>query len=327
MKKQLLIAAVAATMTSVAMADISITGSAKANYLNTDSATEASDTNTFSSEINLGIKGTNGGSGVVVNLQSKNQADQADGTATSRGFDIQDSYITSSVADVNVQVGSWRGSHNLLEDGDTTTANKFKASTTIGGVTVTVEDGSSTAATGESIKLSGDVAGVSISHKMSNDGAGTDTADTSISGSFSGVNAAYRSIDKDGSNNDKESFEISTTVSGMTLTYASIDVEGADADVTNANAIDTDGFFGDYEDVASADGFGVKTSVAGNTVQLKSYSIFDEANTTEDDYTKVVVTRPLASGATFEATYTDQDAAAGSTSDKKTLDLELAVKF
>ena len=32
MKKQLLIAAVAATMTSAAMADISITGAAKVNY-------------------------------------------------------------------------------------------------------------------------------------------------------------------------------------------------------------------------------------------------------------------------------------------------------
>jgi hypothetical protein len=36
MKKQLLIAAVAATMTTVSMADISITGGAKINYTNTD---------------------------------------------------------------------------------------------------------------------------------------------------------------------------------------------------------------------------------------------------------------------------------------------------
>nr|MCH9711184.1 hypothetical protein [Pseudomonadota bacterium] len=114
MKKQLLIAAVAATMTSAAMADISITGSAKANYLNTDSTVANNDGNDFSTEINLGIKGTNGGSGVVINFESK---DSGDGAA----FDIEDSYVTSSVAGVGIQAGSWRGSHNLLEDGDDTT--------------------------------------------------------------------------------------------------------------------------------------------------------------------------------------------------------------
>jgi len=320
MKKQLLIAAVAATMTSVAMADISITGSAKANYLNTDSATEASDTNTFSSEINLGIKGTNGGSGVVVNLQSKNQADQADGTATSRGFDIQDSYITSSVADVNVQVGSWRGSHNLLEDGDTTTANKFKASSTIAGVTVTYEDGSATAAAGESLKLAGEVSGVALSHKMSNNGSGVDTTDTSVSGTIAGVSMAYRSIEVDGANNDKESFQISTEMNGITATYAAIDSEGT------GTAITSDGYLGDIS-AYKADGFGISTAVAGNTVAIKSISKKVLSMTAVDtDVTQVVVTRPLASGATFEATYTDTDNVTG-TADTKVLDLELAVKF
>jgi len=311
MKKQLLIAAVAATMTSVAMADISITGSAKANYTNTDSTTEASDTNAFDSEINLGIKGTNGGSGVVVNLQSKNSADND-------GFDVQDSYITSSVADVAVQFGSWRGSHNLLEDGDTTSANRFKASTTVGGVTLTYEDSSTGA---ESVKLSGDIAGVSVAHKMYNDGAGTDTTDTAVSGAFSGVNAAYRSIDVDGgTSSDKESFEISTDMNGISVGYAQFEMGTGSA----SSQINSDGALGDI-DANEASGVIIKSAMAGNTVKLVVADKKASETAADDSITKVVVTRPLASGATFEATYTDTDNASGA--DTKVLDLELAVKF
>ena len=313
MKKQLLIAAVAATMTSVAMADISINGSSKMNYTNTDSATEASDTNLFSLETNLGIVGKNGDTAVTVNFQTKNAADNA-------GLDTQDAYLTSKIGDVAVKAGNWRGSHNLLEDGDATAVGKFEASATFGGVTIKYADQNNAA---ESITLSGSVSGVALSHKMTNNGAGVDTTDSSISGSVSGVTAAYRTISVDGANNDKESLQISGDVANMTVTYASVDMEGT------GNTISMDGYLGDLEGVSEAQGFGISTSVAGNTVAVKSIDVNTNASGTgtDDQYTKVVVTRPLASGATFEATYTDKDAASGSTADSKTLDLELAVKF
>jgi len=314
MKKQLLIAAVAATMTSAAIADISITGSAKANYLNTDSKVIANNSNTFSSEINLGIKGTNGGSGVVVNLQSKNSADDDD-------FDVQDSYVTSSIADVAVQMGSWRGAHNLLEDGDTTTANRFKATTTIAGVTVTYEDGSSTAAKGESIKLAGEVSGISVSHKMYNNGSGVDETDTSVSGSLGGVNVAYRTIDSDTNASDKDSLEVSYEMNGVTLTYAEFGSDSA-----NTSDITSDGSLGDI-DAVDAQGFMVSTAMAGNTIKLRTVDTKVGAHTNgENTINSIIVTRPLASGATFEATYTDTDLT-GTGEDKTTLDLELAVKF
>jgi len=314
MKKQLLIAAVAATMTSAAIADISITGSAKANYLNTDSKVIANNSNTFSSEINLGIKGTNGGSGVVVNLQSKNSADDDD-------FDVQDSYVTSSIADVAVQMGSWRGAHNLLEDGDATTANRFKATTTIAGVTVTYEDGSSTAAKGESIKLAGEVSGISVSHKMYNNGSGVDETDTSVSGSLGGVNVAYRTIDSDTNASDKDSLEVSYEMNGVTLTYAEFGSDSA-----NTSNITSDGSLGDI-DAVDAQGFMVSTAMAGNTIKLRTVDTKVGAHTNgENTINSIIVTRPLASGATFEATYTDTDLT-GTGEDKTTLDLELAVKF
>ena len=44
------------------------------------------------------------------------------------------------------------------------------------------------------------------------------------------------------------------------------------------------------------------------------------------DFTKLIITRPLAGGTTLEVVYTDEDAS-GSSSDKTTVDVELAVKF
>jgi len=314
MKKQLLIAAVAASMTSVAMADISISGSTKINYTNVDSSTEINDSNAFTTEINLGVVGSTGDTSVVVNLQTK---DQADGAA----FDIQDSYVTTSVGDINIKAGAWRGSHNLLEDGDTTTSSKIEVSTTVGGVTITFADAD---ASGESVKVAGTIAGVAISHKMGSvTASNSDYTDTSVSGSLSGVNVAYRSKETDGADNDIESLEVSTEMSGITATYAMVDSEGA------GKAISMDGYLGDLATVSEASGFGIKTVVAGNTVQIKSIDVSTAANGAgaDDSYTKFVVTRAMASGATFEATYTDKDAALGSASDSKTLDLELAVSF
>ncbi len=319
MKKQLLIAAVAASMTSVAMADISIAGSAKANYLNTDSTTAANDANTFSTEINLGITGKSGDSSVVVNLQTKDQNDQAS-NVNGRGFDIQDSYIASNIAGVNVKMGNWRGGNNLLEDGDATGLGKFEASYTMSGVTATYTDQTG-AAGAETVKISGEIAGVKVSHKMYNDGAAVDTTDTSVSGSFSGVNVAYRSIDSDTNTSDKDSIEVSTEVQGVTLTYAAFDTDGA----TIAN-VTSNGALGDIDGV-EGEGFSIATTVAGNKVKFRTVDTKLLAHTNGDNTINTfIVTRALASGATFEATYTDTDLT-GTGEDTKKLDLELAVKF
>jgi len=315
MKKQLLIAAVAATMTSVAFADISITGSTKINYINTDSATATADLNAFSSEINLGVVGTSGDTTVNVNLQTKNGADNA-------AFDIQDAYVTTSVGDFTIKTGSIRGSHNLLEDGDATSANKFKVSTTVAGVGISYEHN---AGGQEKIGFSGEVSGVALAHKMYNDGAGVDTTDTSVSTTLQGVSIAYRTINTDGANNDIDSLEVSGDAAGVTFTYASFGTEGTGTGVATTG-ITSDGYLGDIQ-AFEADGFGIKTTVAGNTVQIKSISHKAISGAVETDVTKFVVTRALASGATFEATYSDTDAAAGATSDSKVLDLELAVSF
>jgi hypothetical protein len=77
-----------------------------------------------------------------------------------------------------------------------------------------------------------------------------------------------------------------------------------------------DGFIGKATGVTAASAIGISTSIARNKVTLKSIDIV--GGTSAGDNKKLIVTRKLASGATFEATYDD---AADS------LDLELAVKF
>jgi hypothetical protein len=224
----------------------------------------------------------------------------------------------------NVKVGQWAGADSNMANG-TRSAGKFSADYTLEGVKVQFEDQSTGS---KSITLSGSVAGVAVSHEMFQN----DDTDTTVSGSFGGVNAKYRSIqdDSDSTNGDKRSFALSTEVNGITLSYNDVDVKGT-------GQTSSDDWFGTFGGTCTttstvantcfneASGFGVSTALAGNTVTLKSYDIKETSTATDDSYTKVVVNRPLAGGATFEMTYTDKDDAAGT--DVETLDLELAVKF
>jgi hypothetical protein len=97
--------------------------------------------------------------------------------------------------------------------------------------------------------------------------------------------------------------------------------------------ISGDSYFGDVAAYAQPlvngddiSGFGVKASLAGNTIQSKAISVDATAAASDSDIVKLIVTRSLASGATLEVTYTDEDNTTA-TADKETLDIELAVKF
>ena len=326
MKKQLLIAAVAATMTSVAMADISITGAAEVNYKTTDfDDASITDTNTISHDFDLKITGKSGATSIVMDIENTDANANAATTTiaasateeavdaltvlkTANELNVKNAYMKTTIAGVNLKMGTWYGSDSLLANGGQT-EDQVSLDTTFNGVKVQYEDNMSTS----SVTLSGSVAGVEVSHEI------FDTkTDSSVSGTFAGVNAMYRSVDSDTANSDKTALEISTEVQGVTLTYAEVDVD-------TANQGSSDAFFGTIGDAGSDDmrdatGYGVKTAMAGNTLNLKSY----EVGTT--DYTKLVVTRPLASGATVEATYLTIDSTTA-TEDNTSLDLELRVKF
>jgi hypothetical protein len=70
----------------------------------------------------------------------------------------------------------------------------------------------------------------------------------------------------------------------------------------------------------------LKTKMAGNTVEFRNTKV-DGVSGNDVSFNKFIVTRPLANGTTFEATYTDLDDKGQTTTDSTSLDLELAVKF
>jgi hypothetical protein len=277
MKKQLLIAAVAATMSVSAMADISISGSSKANVL--DGAT--------SIEADLNVVGKSGATSVVANVS-------LDGT-----FAVEDLYMTSSFEGVNIKVGTYRSGKSELDITSSPSSARYNLSTTMGGVTATYEATDAS----HDLTLAGTVAGISVKHKMKQN----DDTETWVSGSMSGVNVSWNQESDDSTSEDNTVITVSGEISGVTATYVKVDSDAG---------TDMDGFFGKKTGVLEATGFALATSVAGNTVTFKSLDV------DSTDTTKVIVNRALASGATFEATYTNN---AGDTKD--TLDLELAVKF
>ena len=328
MKKQLLIAAVAATMTTVSMADISITGGAKINYTNTDyELATKNDANAFNHDIDLKIVGQSGATKVVVVM--------ADETAeTDSAFDLEDRYVSSSVGDVNVKVGAWDNGNDFVS-ASSRADGKFSANTTISGVKVVYDasNGNGTTTGNETVTVSGSMGGVNASYKQESTGE-----EIKLSTTVAGVSLAYHADNSDTANSDRSSIEVSGEVSGIKLAYVQIE---ADTAIT----IDGDSWAGDFEDAAFTNSTNAVTTnaydlsrgqdvtalkasmaVAGNTVAFTRTDI-DDVTGEDTSINKFTVTRPLASGATFEATYTSISDDKSTTTDADILDLELAVKF
>jgi len=316
MKKQLLIAAVAATMTSVAMADISITGATKVNYTTVDFDGTTDSTNNFTHAVDLAITGKTGDTTVVVKLGN---IEDAGGT----GINIEDSYLTTKVSDVSIKAGTWDNGNNALRASSRAT-NKLSASTTMGGLTITGNANSDTTGMGQSVKVAGSASGVTASYE---DTASGETI--KLSTAVAGVNVSYLAINSDTAASDRNVIEVSGKVGGM-----GVKVAKATADASASISGDT--WMGDFEgntgtsayllsagqDVTSIE---VSTSMAGNTVKFRNTSVDDVAGENMS-FNKIILTRPLANGTTFEATYTDLDDSLAA-NDSSTLDLELAVKF
>ena len=326
MKKQLLIAAVAATMTSAAMADISISGDAKFEYQNVEATGVATNVNQTNTEVNLKLRGKSGDTTVVMDIAANGGAGA--GVAGQGGTVVEDMYLTTKVGDVTVKAGNYAtGTSSILGeiDNGSRSNNKVTLTTTLGGATVYVGNAGSSASTGfttinnnmfAGVKM--DVAGVTVQAKKV-----SDTVDAfGVSGDMSGVGFRLEQKQGTGSNTDVVFGNVTTDVNGISLGYAWID---ADAD---ALIDETDSAIFAVENAGSGDSnsqFTASTSVQGNKVTLKAGTIGFKAATLDRDYTQVTVSRPLASGATATVTYTDKDTA--DATDSQTFEAELAVKF
>ena len=143
---------------------------------------------------------------------------------------------------------------------------------------------------------------------------------------MNGVTVAYHNVDDldATASTGKSSLMVSGAVQGFDLTYAQ-------AETDSGATIDSDSYFGDTTTYktpvaqgSDISGFGISTTLAGNTVSAKSITV--ENTATDTDIVKFVVTRPLAAGATLEVQYTDEDTGTTASS-RETFDVELAVKF
>jgi len=319
MNKKIIAAAVAATMTSVAFADISITGGMKVNYTNTDVGNGTTVTNAANQEFDLQVTGKSGDTTVYAEINH----DQADGTNDDSNLGIEDQWLSTKIGDFTVKTGTWNGSDTLL-DADSARANsKYEIKTSVSGLDITFDGAMGDADT--NLKAATKIGDVAVSAKMKNS-----AEQYTLSTSIAGVSVDYMLDVEDAANSDESGFIIGTTVGGVQLQYA--------ATSTDSSAkIDGDSFFGDtaalYVNSTSGmqngdDISGVKatTNFGGNKVQFLLASVDDASSAVDMDLTKVVVTRPLAGGTTFEMVYTNEDSS-GTTNDREKLDLELAVKF
>jgi len=338
MKKQILAAAVAASISAVAMADISITGDAKYEYDLTD--TNGVKKSTANTEAHINFTGKSGDTTFVAKFQlvergtdgAVDEGGSAKVAATSvdGDFDMEDTYITTTIAGVGIKAGNYAGSTSGLageiEDGGRS-HGKVMLSYNLGDVSLyagnggTASDGAdggtdSNMFAGASTTVAGQTIHVK-KNKESRDSFG-------IKGSAGGVNYRYETQDDD-TTGDAKYTELSTTVSGLTVQWAQLKADSADGLTEKDSAVfalEAANYSGAKEQSQVA----VSTTVDGNKVTVKSGTV-DKAlssNAKDLDYTQLSVSRALSSGATAVITYTNSDEATG---DKTNLEMELNVKF
>ena len=328
MKKQLLIAAVAATMTSAAMADISIAGDAKFEYFNTDAAaTEAvASTNT---EVNIKITAKNGDTTVVLNNEFNSSS------AAGAGMDTEDMYMTTKIGDVSVKAGNWStGTSAILGEIDAggRAQDKVSLSTSMGGIKVAyavAESGSQLNSDASSVTVSGTVAGFDVVLKDDSDSY----TGYGISGDVAGFGVRLEQKNSDTANSDVTFGNITKDVNGVTLGYACIDADAGSL------VSEGDGMFAVSMNDTDSSTIGTRgalatgvqqvtlaTTVAGNTVNFRTGSIENGIATGTDlDFSKVTVTRALAAGSSLELSLKDVDTSASASTE--TFEAQLSVKF
>jgi len=322
MKKQLLAAAIASTVSAAALADISITGNAKYEYFSKETGSNPS-TDTANTEVNLSFKGKTGDTSVVLNMEFNSHGDVSitdTDTATtltmtdaatletraassiasyseatpnangSRGYlDIEDMYMTTKVGDINVKAGNWvsgAGSLGGEIDVDSRSSNKVDLRTTMGGATFYAGNNSVAAGAGETTLNRNMYAGVvfnAAGNKIELKKVSNTRDAIGLNGSVAGVNYRLEQIDDDTDGNTVFG-NITTETNGISLGYAWLD-----ADKVNTLSQDDSDIFaveaGGSGYKTTSDGqkqITVSTNVDGNKVTVKSGSIDKGVSTGAD---------------------------------------------
>jgi hypothetical protein len=258
MKKQLLIAAVAATMTSAAMADISLTGDVTASINHKAGASTVK-----WNEVNLAVTGTNGANKAVVTM-----------TSTAAGaFTLEESYVSTSIEGLSVKIGTMNGRTGTSMTHADKASSKVSVGTSIGGVKVgySIGNGSKDGKT----TVSGSIAGFSV--KMQDALEALGDRYTTVTGDVAGV-AVTAEISK-----GADAFSVSKEIAGVNFMYA-------DLDKGSNNNADQDSTFGNIDGHTNISGIVASTSTTLGKVIVKDYSSTTSAGVATDT-TKITLKR------------------------------------
>jgi len=327
MKKQLLIAAVAATMGTAAIADVSITGNGKFEYFHTEATATAANngsSDTTNTEVNLSVVGKTGDTTVVANFEINTHGSDSTGA-----IDVEDLYISTKIGDVSIKGGNFASGTTALGgemDEGGRSSNKVSLSTVVGPATISYA-ASSAAGTGAtaldsdaaSFAISMPIAGYTVQIKEQSDSYTM----FGISGDVAGFGVRYEAKDSDTADQDESFGYITKSVEGIDLGFA-----WYDADSDNIND-ETDSAIFAVENNSTGDSnqqISASTTIDGNKVTVKAGSIgFKAAGTNDRDYAQIAASRSLASGATLALTYTDKDT--GNATDEQKFEADISVKF
>ena len=345
MKKQLLIAAVAATLGTSAMADISITGDALVRFANTENGA-AADTNSLDQRVRLKMVGTSGDTSVTFALRNDNDDDAAAAgsttaqstrtTGTDKHLEVDYSYLTTKAGPVNIKVGEWWETTGLgvARKGVGSGGNSINLSTTISNVDLSVQgsagNGSTTVTAGTTIAGWKTV----IEHDTANN---TGYTDVMVKGKIGPVNIAAEKYSSDAATADAGVVHVFGKVGGgVTLhaAYAEWENDQTAARATNskfsplgvsvlgtATGVNGNLALGNVNatDAQDEDVTGVRAdfNVAGNAIQVAAGNL--NAAGIDDGFADIIVTRDL-SGAKLSLS-------AGQWNDNTSMGAKLAVKF
>ena len=339
MKKQLLIAAVAATMATASMADISIKGSANIKMAGKDLSTNTFTTQSSSQNMDVDITGSNGATKVIAHLDIDNaSSDGGIDTSTEGGtINVDKLYMTTAIGSVNVKAGDWSSCVGMVEGVQkcTTTDNSISLSTKVGGYTVGVSGGMSNDSANNSFSVSGKVAGLDFKIK---DNENTYT-NISVKGDVAvgtGTGFYVEHMNRDAADSDATLIAAHTVINGVTVKAASWEADTAGVTAANLNTGEIrplgTSLVGDYHTahattlatIKDIKGVGANMDIQGNNVNVV-VGEYDTAALNGLDFADVVVTRKLAAGTTLDMSYGKIDTSA--TADTTNFGAIINVKF
>ncbi len=308
-----MIAAVAATMASVSMADISITGDAYIAYADNG----ISDVNTKNAKrVNINFKGKSGATTVIASARGD---DQDVDTRTSK-LSLHQFYITTKVGPVDIKAGDFYGTVGLgaFSKSESNT-DALMLSTKIGPAKVGVYTHDSATKTGSTdIFVSTKVAGTTV--KLQHNAHSTKGwTNLMVKGTFNGISVAAENHDSK-ENKDVTLIHVGGKVAGVNWDIAQLKNDKTATGFASAKnnsklaplgsmLIGTGARGGTTTAAANVGqfskilGLAVKTKLAGNTVKaiFTKNTLFAGAVVTgaaEDKVTgmELILTRPLSGG-------------------------------